>query len=91
MRKTTRKIDGNLFRQLLIAGFRAIISDKEYLNKINVFPVADSDTGTNFAMTFEAILNAISGAEQRALRPHALLTTIAEVTRVRLWPSISRA
>ncbi|MCF6225908.1 MAG: DegV family EDD domain-containing protein [Xanthomonadales bacterium] len=79
MRKTTRKIDGNLFRQLLIAGFRATISDKEYLNKINVFPVADSDTGTNLAMTYEAILDAINGADQPALRPHALLTTIADL------------
>jgi DegV family protein with EDD domain len=35
---------------------------REYLNRINVFPVPDGDTGTNMAFTFKAILDALAGA-----------------------------
>jgi len=79
MNKIIRKLDGDQFRQLLIAGFRATIADKEYINKINVFPVADSDTGTNLAMTFEAILAYISEQTPRRIKLSDLLTKIADL------------
>ena len=79
MNKATRKIDADLFRQLLIAGFRATIADKEYINKINVFPVADSDTGSNLAMTFDAILRGISAQNQRRIKLPELMANIADL------------
>ena len=48
-------IDGHRFRAAFIAGAQAIISDRAYLNKINVFPVPDADTGTNLASTVQAV------------------------------------
>ena len=41
------QIDGLLFSQLVMAGTLHMIRNKQTLNKINVFPVADGDTGTN--------------------------------------------
>ena len=38
-----------------LAGGNAVIEDKDYLNKINVFPVPDADTGTNLAATVMSI------------------------------------
>ncbi|OGD24625.1 MAG: hypothetical protein A2Y69_11580 [Candidatus Aminicenantes bacterium RBG_13_59_9] len=38
-----------------LAGGNAIIQDKDYLNRINVFPVPDADTGTNLAATMRSI------------------------------------
>lgn len=38
-----------------LAGGEAVIQDKDYLNRINVFPVPDSDTGTNLASTLHSI------------------------------------
>lgn len=38
-----------------LAGGNAVIEDKDYLNKINVFPVPDADTGTNLAATMHSI------------------------------------
>jgi len=38
-----------------LAGGNAVIEDKDYLNKINVFPVPDADTGTNMAATVMSI------------------------------------
>ena len=50
-------IDGIRFHRALTSGIQNVISRKEYLNKINVFPVPDSDTGTNMAFTLNAVLN----------------------------------
>jgi uncharacterized protein len=39
-----------------ISGAQTLIAQRQSLNAINVFPVADGDTGTNMASTVEAIL-----------------------------------
>lgn len=50
-----RYLDGNRLYYAMLAGGQAVIRDQAYLNKINVFPVADSDTGTNLASTMRSI------------------------------------
>ena len=49
-------LDGKRFYRGLLAGGKAVIRDQSYLNKINVFPVADADTGVNLALTMQAIM-----------------------------------
>lgn len=44
-------------RRALIAGARRVIAARDGLNKINVFPVADGDTGNNLAFTLGSVLN----------------------------------
>jgi hypothetical protein len=41
------QIDGKAFTMLCLAGFIKIADNKAELNKINVFPIADGDTGTS--------------------------------------------
>ena len=41
------------------AGIHRLISREELINKINVFPVPDGDTGTNLALTLQAVLAAL--------------------------------
>ena len=41
----------------ITAGIQNVISRQDYLNKINVFPVPDGDTGTNMAFTLTSILD----------------------------------
>lgn len=48
-------LDGRRLYNAFLVGGNAVISDKNYLNKINVFPVPDSDTGSNLASTIRAI------------------------------------
>lgn len=43
-------------RRALIAGARRVIAAREDLNRINVFPVADGDTGSNLAATLGSVL-----------------------------------
>ncbi|MBE0649369.1 MAG: DegV family EDD domain-containing protein [Bacteroidales bacterium] len=50
------EIDGNHLFQSFLAGASKIFETQHYLNKINVFPVADADTGTNMASTMRAII-----------------------------------
>ncbi len=47
--------DGPRIRRAFAAGITKVIECQEHLNKINVFPVADGDTGTNLALTMRAI------------------------------------
>ena len=49
-------IDGLRLHRALQAGVQRVISRQEHLNRINVFPVADGDTGTNLALTLTAVL-----------------------------------
>ena len=44
-------------RRALIAGAHRVIAARDSLNKINVFPVADGDTGNNLAFTLGSVLN----------------------------------
>ncbi len=55
-------LGGALLRAALIAGSRAVIAKRDELNRINVFPVADGDTGTNMAFTFAAVLESATAA-----------------------------
>ncbi|MDY0231992.1 MAG: DAK2 domain-containing protein, partial [Candidatus Saccharicenans sp.] len=48
-------LDGRRLYFAFLAGGKAIIKDFAYLNKINVFPIPDGDTGTNLASTMKAI------------------------------------
>jgi DegV family protein with EDD domain len=49
-------IRGPALRRALIAGARRVIAQRESLNKINVFPVPDGDTGSNLAFTLGGVL-----------------------------------
>jgi len=53
-------LDGKRLRQAVKAGSYCLASNREFLNAINVFPVADGDTGTNMALTLQA---AVAGAD----------------------------
>jgi DegV family protein with EDD domain len=58
-------LDGVRLRRALAAGIHRVISRQDYLNKINVFPVPDGDTGTNIAFTLNAVLGGMSRDAER--------------------------
>ena len=41
----SERVDGNIFTQLVLAGYIQIVKNKQHLNKTNVFPIPDGDTG----------------------------------------------
>lgn len=49
-----QKIDGAMFRRMVLSASAAIDLNKQKINELNVFPVPDGDTGTNMGMTLGA-------------------------------------
>ena len=60
-------LNGIRFRRALIAGANFVIARRRYLDKINVFPVADSDTGTNISITLNSGLKAVALQQEQSL------------------------
>lgn len=61
-------LDGPRLTRGLRAGIRRLFQRRDYINRINVFPVPDGDTGTNMAFTFKGILEALPGHDGAELR-----------------------
>ena len=53
---TSKYLDNENLYYAFVSGAKRIIKQKSELNKINVFPVADNDTGTNLAFTMQTII-----------------------------------
>lgn len=70
-------------RNMLIGAYLRILSQKERINKINLFPVPDQDTGNNLVKTMKGMYDAIESvyfSDIQTLRHEALegaLTTAA--------------
>lgn len=60
-------IDGYRLKQGIIAGARRVIQMQENLNRINVFPVPDNDTGTNMALTMQSIAEGAISCRDRTI------------------------
>lgn len=61
----------------LRSGIHRVIREQEKLNEINVFPVADGDTGTNLSMSLGAALDLLSRPENDHLG--SFLAALADV------------
>jgi DAK2 domain fusion protein YloV len=62
-----RYIDGLRLKRSIIASAHRITEMQEQLNAINVFPVADADTGTNMAATMRAIIESTQSCPEVSL------------------------
>ena len=56
--------DGYLLKQLLGAGMTWLEQNKDTVNRLNVFPVPDGDTGTNMYLTMRNAYLEIAGMEE---------------------------
>ncbi len=54
---TTHSLNRERFYHSFMAGAKEVIRRKDHLNEINVFPVADGDTGSNLASLMQTILS----------------------------------
>jgi DegV family protein with EDD domain len=63
----TRHIDGDTFAAALRSGVHRVLGQQELLNRINVYPVADSDTGTNLALSLGSTLSILNSPGEKHL------------------------
>jgi DegV family protein with EDD domain len=54
--KATKTLDGHQLFEALLSGLHRVQRKQDYLNKINVYPVPDGDTGTNITATLSYAL-----------------------------------
>src|SRR5574344_674905 len=66
------KIDGILFKQMIISAANNLFNSYPEIDKLNVFPVPDGDTGTNMNLTMS------SGLKEVANRTDKSISTIAK-------------
>ena len=62
-RRGLRYLGGLLFAKMALGGARELRSNAEEVNKLNVFPVPDGDTGDNMSMTIESGVADIENTE----------------------------
>jgi uncharacterized protein len=60
-------VDGTRLSRALVAGCDFVQQRRAELNRINVFPVPDGDTGTNLALTASAIADQLRGRDEARL------------------------
>lgn len=63
----TKTIDGQNYAQMLLGGAAMLSLHVKELNALNVFPVADGDTGTNMLKTIEGGLAAIEKESNKCI------------------------
>jgi uncharacterized protein len=68
-------IDGGRLYDFIVSGAGNIILNERSLNRINVFPVADGDTGTNLALTMRTIIS-------KAVRNGSVGSTMDSISRI---------
>jgi DegV family protein with EDD domain len=60
-------LDGKRLRRSLVAGCDFVQTCRAELNRINVFPVPDGDTGTNLALTASAIADRLRNSRETSI------------------------
>ena len=60
----------------MISGIHRVIDEQEFLNQINVFPVADGDTGTNLSLSLGSALYVLKRPDEKHLG--TLLVDVAD-------------
>lgn len=73
-------------RAVIEAGLAALEAHREEVNALNVFPVADGDTGDNMVSTLRAVVQ-----ELDRLAPDAAHTPSKEIDRDKIVASVARA
>ncbi|MGQ0802285.1 MAG: DAK2 domain-containing protein [Actinomycetota bacterium] len=66
MAKVLDQLAATDFRGVVVAYRDALRSHQDELNRLNVYPVPDGDTGTNMALTLESVVGELDGAEGMA-------------------------
>jgi uncharacterized protein len=76
-------LDGPRLARSLTAAAHWVQAGREEINRINVFPVPDGDTGTNFSLTLRAVADALQALGDASLRDTAKTMAHAAVLGAR--------
>ncbi|MBR7092008.1 MAG: DAK2 domain-containing protein [Clostridia bacterium] len=60
-------IQGNVLRDALISASRKLMTEKQAVDALNIFPVPDGDTGTNMSMTLSAAARVLEKSKNQTV------------------------
>ena len=72
------------FRRVVAASLAQLESRRGEVNDLNVFPVADGDTGDNMALTLRAVLDELDGLDERPIDDIGREQVVGAVARAAL-------
>lgn len=78
-----RAVSAEMFYEMVLAGAANLDLNKENINKLNVFPVPDGDTGTNMAMTMQSAAKFVKQAEKASVEAYASQMALGSVMGAR--------
>jgi DAK2 domain fusion protein YloV len=61
------KIDGIIFKQMIISGSNNLFNSYPEIDSLNVFPVPDGDTGTNMNLTMSSGLKEVANRNDKSI------------------------
>ena len=66
-----KKIDGEVFKKLMLGGASNLQANVQEVNELNVFPIPDGDTGENMYLTLKGGIDALQTRENASLQDGA--------------------
>lgn len=81
LKKTRGHLDGRGYYYAFLAGAKRILENQKELNKINVYPVPDADTGSNLASTIRTIIEKVRPNISYKITSSAIATAALEGAR----------
>ncbi|MGL5347379.1 MAG: DAK2 domain-containing protein [Peptostreptococcaceae bacterium] len=60
-------IDGKILREMFVSGANNLQNHRDLVDKLNVFPVPDGDTGTNMSLTISYAMKELSKVESDSI------------------------
>lgn len=58
-----QKINAQTLKHMFLSGANNLINNKDYVDKLNVFPVPDGDTGTNMSLTIKSAIEEVEKSD----------------------------
>ena len=63
-----QKINAQTLKHMFLGGANNLINNKDYVDKLNVFPVPDGDTGTNMSLTLKSAIEEVEKSNYKDLK-----------------------
>ncbi|EFM38533.1 DAK2 domain fusion protein YloV [[Eubacterium] yurii subsp. margaretiae ATCC 43715] len=63
-----QKINAQTLKHMFLGGANNLINNKDYVDKLNVFPVPDGDTGTNMSLTLKSAIEEVEKSDCKDLK-----------------------
>ena len=82
-------IDGKKFRDMFVSGANNLQNNKDLVDKLNVFPVPDGDTGTNMSLTISYAIKELSKVEDDIANSRKYYNGVVRIynNKVEMFPS----